>query len=557
MAHPLFEKHQSLLQRAVEAVRRRTYWSAYSENPKTYGENAIEEGRQAFMAYLDAAFYLDQPGVMGRVIAEPSPYGLNLDISFPRCAPDALIAAAKGAMPTWVRAGPDTRAAVCAEILERLNARTMEIAHAVMHTTGQSLMMAFQTGGPHAQDRGLEALAQAWGEMKNVPEAVVWEKPQGAHPPLVVEKRYIVAPRGVALLLACATSPTWNSYPALFASLATGNAVIVKPHPSAILPMAITVALARQTLKDAGFDANLVSLLVDDSGTPMAKDVAVNPDIRLVDCAGRTEYAEWFEDNARQAKVFTHKAGVNCVVVESTDDYKGMLRNLAVTLSLHSGQTAMAPQVILVSSEGITTPEGTHDAHQFGRDLALAIGTLLEDNARAVEVLGAIQGAATVARIDAMREFGNESGQILRDSSKLQHPHWPEARVHTPLLLRAEIADHHAFMEERFGPISFVVETATNSESLAIAERAMREKGGVTFAVYSTNPVMQQLAEDVAMRAGVGLSFNLTGSLFLTQSAAFSDYFGTGANPAATASLVDAAFVTNRFYVLQTRRQAA
>ena len=178
MAHPLFEKHQTLLQRAVEAVRSRTYWSAYSENPKTYGENAIEEGRQAFMAYLDAQFYLDQPGVMGRVIAEPSPYGLNLDISFPRCAPDALIAAAKGAMPTWVRAGPDTRAAVCAEILERLNGRTMEIAHAVMHTTGQSLMMAFQTGGPHAQDRGLEALAQAWGEMKNVPEAVVGEKAQ-------------------------------------------------------------------------------------------------------------------------------------------------------------------------------------------------------------------------------------------------------------------------------------------------------------------------------------------------------------------------------------------
>jgi len=556
MAHPLFEKHQTLLQRALEAVRGRSYWSAYSENPKTYGENAIEEGRKAFSAYLDAQFYLDQPGVMGRVIAEPSPYGLKLDISFPQCSPDALIAAAKGAMATWVRAGADTRAAVCAEIIERLNGRTMEIAHAVMHTTGQSLMMAFQSGGPHAQDRGLEAVAQAWGEMKNVPEAVVWEKPQGANPPLVVEKRYTVAPRGLALLLACATSPTWSAYPALFASLATGNAVIVKPHPSAILPLAITVALARQTLKEAGFDANLVSLLVDDSGTPVAKDLAVHPDIRLVDCAGRSEYAEWFEENARQARVFTHKSGVNCVVVESTDDYKGMLRNLAVTLSLHSGQTSMAPQVILVSSEGIKTPTGTYLPDQFGRDLSLAISALLEDNARAVEVLGAIQSPATVARIDAMREFGTESGQILRDSSTLQHPHWPNARVHSPLLLRAEISDRQVYMEERFGPISFVVETATTSESFAVAERIMREKGAVTFAVYSTNPVMQQLAEDVAMRAGVALSFNLTGGLFLTQSAAFSDYFGTGANPAASAALIDAAFVTNRFYVVQSRRLA-
>jgi hypothetical protein len=58
------------------------------------------------------------------------------------------------------------------------------------------------------------------------------------------------------------------------------------------------------------------------------------------------------------------------------------------------------------------------------------------------------------------------------------------------------------------------------------------------------------------MRAGVALSFNLTGGLFLTQSAAFSDYFGTGGNPAASAALVDVAFVTNRFFVVQTRRHA-
>ena len=49
-------------------------------------------------------------------------------------------------------------------------------------------------------------------------------------------------PRGVALVIGCNTFPTWNSYPGLFASLATGNAVVVKPHPRAVLPLAITVA---------------------------------------------------------------------------------------------------------------------------------------------------------------------------------------------------------------------------------------------------------------------------------------------------------------------------
>jgi phenylacetic acid degradation protein paaN len=556
MAHPLFEKHQDTLQQALAASRGRGHWSAYSENPKTYGENAVDEGRQAFSAYFDAQFYLDQPGVMGRVNAEASPYGLTLDISYPQCSPDALIAAAKNATTSWIRAGADVRAGVCAEILERLNAHTMEIAHAVMHTTGQSFMMAFQSGGPHAQDRGLEAVAMAWGEMKNVPESARWEKPQGAQPPLVIDKHYTIVPRGVALLIACATSPTWHAYPALFASLVTGNPVIVKPHPSAILPLAITVAMARHTLKEAGFDPNLVCLLTDDPSALIAKDVAVRPEIRVIDYTGGSEFGEWLQDNARQAVVFAEKACVNCVVIESTDDYKGMLRNLAVTLSLYSGQTSMAPQTILVSSEGVSTPTGRVEADQVGRDLSLAISTLLADNARAVEVLGAIQSPATLARIDAMREFGEESGQILRDSAAMEHPHWPEARIRTPMLLRVEVSDRRVYMEECFGPISFIVETATASESISVAERILREKGGVTLAVYSTNPVIQQLAEDAALRAGVSLSFNLTGSLFLTQSAAFSDFHGTGANPAASACLVDAAFVASRFSIVQTRRHA-
>ena len=49
--------------------------------------------------------------------------------------------------------GPDARAERRLEILARINARSHEIAHAVMHTSGQAFAMAFQAGGPHAQDR--------------------------------------------------------------------------------------------------------------------------------------------------------------------------------------------------------------------------------------------------------------------------------------------------------------------------------------------------------------------------------------------------------------------
>lgn len=550
MSHPMFEKHKENLNQAVAAIESRGYWSPYPESPRAYGDNAIEAGKAAFEVYRNAQFYLDQPGVIARAGAEVSPYGLPLNISYPRCNPDALIAAAKSAMSNWVKAGPDIRAGVCLEILARLNAGSMEMAHAVMHTTGQPLMMAFQAAGPHAQDRGLEAVAYAWREMKHVPATALWEKPQGKNPPLRMEKRFTIMPRGVALNIACSTFPTWNGYPGLFASLVTGNPVIVKAHPTVILPLAIAVAVARQVLKEAGFDANLVSLLVDDPSAPIAKEVALKPDIRLIDYTGGPEFGNWLEENARQATVYTEKAGVNCIVVDSIDDYKAMLRNLAFTLSLYSGQMCTTPQTIFVSEDGVRTPEGVVSADQFGKDLAFAISKFLEDPARAVEVLGAIQSPLTAARIDGARELG----VVLRESSPIEHPQWPNARVRTPLLLKVPVSDERAYMEERFGPIAFVVEAPTTSVSLATAERVIREQGAITFSLYSTNPVVQQLAEDVSLRAGVALSINLTGGVFVNQSSGFSDFHATGANPAANACLTDSAFVAGRFFVVQSRR---
>jgi phenylacetic acid degradation protein paaN len=248
--------------------------------------------------------------------------------------------------------------------------------------------------------------------------------------------------------------------------------------------------------------------------------------------------------------VYTEKAGVNCIVVDSIDDYQAMLKNLAFTLSLYSGQMCTTPQTIFVSREGVKTPQGVVSAEQFGRDLANAISTLLTDPARAVEILGAIQSPATLARLEAAHDLG----EVLRASRSIVNPQWPKARVRTPLILKVDAIDRRAYTEERFGPISFVVETATTPESLATAERVIREQGAITFSLYSTNPLIIQHAEEAALRAGVALSINLTSGVFVNQSAAYSDFHATGANPAANACLTDSAFVASRFFVVQSRR---
>lgn len=550
MPHPLFEKHKALLAQALVAIEKRGRWNPYAESIRAYGENALEEGRLAFEAYRDAQFYLDQPGVIERGGNEQSPFGLSLNISYPKCHPDALIGAAKTALPAWIKAGPDTRAGVCIEMLARLNSHSMEMAHAVMHTTGQGLMMAFQTAGSHAQERGLEAIACAYREMKQVPETALWEKPQGDRPPIRLEKTFTIMPRGIGLVIGCSTFPTWNGYPGIFASLVTGNPVIVKPHPSAILPLALSVAVARQTLKEAGFDANLISLLVDDPEIPVAKEVATRPEIRVIDFTGNPVFGAWLEAHARQATVFTEKAGVNCVVVDSTDDYPGLLKNLAYSLSLYSGQMCTTPQAIFVSRDGVKTATESVSISQFEVDLSRALNLAHGDATGVLEVLGAIQSPATMARIEASRDLG----EVLLESTALQHPQFPEARVQTPLLLKVDVTDTAAYAEERFGPISFVVETATTLESLSMAERVMRENGALTFLVHSTAPPIQQMAEDIALRVGVALSFNLTDDIHINQISGFSDYHGTGANPAANSCMIDSAFVASRFFITQSER---
>jgi hypothetical protein len=106
-------------------------------------------------------------------------------------------------------------------------------------------------------------------------------------------------------------------------------------------------------------------------------------------------------------------------------------------------------------------------------------------------------------------------------------------------------------------PISFLIATGSTDESLTLFRDTVRKHGGMTASVYSTDEKMIEAAEQAALDAGVALSVNLTGGVFVNQSAAFSDFHGTGANPAANATFTDGAFVAGRFRVVQSRRHAA
>ncbi|WJK41012.1 phenylacetic acid degradation protein PaaN [Solwaraspora sp. WMMA2056] len=551
--HPLYVTHADTLARALTAITERDYWSAYPESPspRIYGEHAADEGATAFRGYLGQDFPLDQASATGGPVAtERSPFGVELGVRYPRPDVDQLIAAARAALPDWRDAGPRTRAGVCLEILARLHAHSFELANAVQFTTGQAFVMAFQAGATHAFDRALEAVAYAYAEMTRHPDTADWSKPAGRGEPLRMTKTYHVVPRGVALVIGCRTFPTWNSYPGLFASLVTGNPVVVKPHPGAVLPLAITVRYARQVLAEAGFDPDLVQLAAEAPDERLATVLATHPQVRIVDFTGSTEYGDWLEANARQASVYTEKAGVNTVVVDSTADFAGMCRNLAFSLSLYSGQMCTTPQNILVPADGIDTDQGHKSLDEVAAGIATAIGKLTGDPGRAVEIIGAIGDDGVLQRLADAAKLG----EPVLESRELAHPAHPDAVVRTPLLVKLDAAAEETYGREWFGPVAFVVATASTAQSIEIFRRTVGTRGGLTAGVHSTDERVLDEVEAAAVDVGVHLSTNLTGGVFVNQSAAFSDFHATGANAAGNAALTDGAYVAGRFRIVQSRR---
>ena len=558
--HPLLETHRDTLEEAAQALRERSYYSRYPESPspRVYGENAPQDGQAAHEESLNTDYpgLEGQPGTGESVGDEKSPYGPTLGIRYPQLDVDAAMDAALAAMPAWRDAGAEVRAAVCVEIVDRINQRSHEMAHAVMHTSGQPFVMSFQAGGPHAQDRALEAVVAALEEQRRIPSSVTWEKPAKGEP-IRMQKDYRVVPRGVALVICSNTFPTWNAYPGIFASLATGNPVLVKPHPRAILPLALTVRIARETLDEAGFDQALVQLAPEGDGGTLAKDLALHPAVKIIDYTGGPGFGTWLETEAgAQGKlVYTEKAGLNTVVVDSTDNLKGMLGNLAFSFSLYSGQMCTAPQNVYVPADGVDTDEGHLSAQEFTAKLGEAISRFTADDARAVEILGATVNDEVRGRANDVPALAQSlGGAVALDSRPVIHPSYPDAVIRTPALISVGADNLKAYTQECFGPVAFVITTEGTADSLQRFAGTVREHGGMTAAVYSTDEAVLDQARDAAADAGVALSENLTGQIFVNQTAAFSDLHGTGANPAANAAYADSAFVANRFRVITSRR---
>ena len=553
MTANLFAKHRETLDKALDACSKRYSWTAYPESPssKIHGEEKPRAGKARFEALLGTDYPLAQPGEIGRTGAEVSPYsGEALGISYPRMDVRQLYEAVAAGMPAWRAAGPDTRVGICLEILERCAGQLFENAHATMHTSGQSYIMAFAGSGANALDRGLEALAYAHKAMADVPATASWERQFGKGGAARLTKQYHIVPRGIGVVICCATFPLWNGYPALCASLATGNPVVFKPHPSAILPVAMVTSVCREVLAEAGFDPNLVSMVADTREEPATMALLEHPATAIVDFTGSPLFGQWLEQNCRDKLVYTETAGCNSVVIESTDDLQGMAAAIAHSLCQASAQMCTSVQNIHIPAGGILAAGQRVSFDEVAAAIVAAVDRHLENP----QVLcGTLVDENILRTIARYRTLAQQHGRLLRDSGPLDYPDFPRARTASPLILEVTESARDIYRDEIFGPVSFVIKGDSIEHCLRDATGNARERGAITSHVYSVDETFLDRAVNAYHDAGASVACNLVG-MPINFAAAYSDYHVTGLNPAGNACLTDLAFASNRFRIVQSKR---
>jgi phenylacetic acid degradation protein paaN len=542
----LFEKHQAVINKAIEALHSRTFYAAFPEHPTpaVYGETADADGQTKFKAVLGKNFEeLKQASPGGWAGQEESPYLQEpLKISYPTFSPATLIDRSQKAFHQWRKISAKDRAGLLMESLEKVKGRFFEIAYATMHTTGQGYMMAFQASGPHAADRALEAIAAGFEELNRLPEKAVWDKPMGKFN-IQLNKEWRAVPKGISLVIGCSTFPTWNSVTGIYGSLMTGNSVIVKPHPGAILPIAIIVAEIQNVLAANNLDPNICQLAVDTFDKMITKELAEHPDVKLIDYTGNSVFGSYLETLPGKT-VFTEKTGVNSVILDSADDADKAAANLAFSLNLYSGQMCTAPQNFYIPESGIKTPAGQVTFDQFAEKLVAQINGLVDNPKAGPFVLGAVQNKKTNERV---LEAEKLPGKVWLKSRSFENPMFKNARVATPVVVEVDASKKEIFSKELFGPIALLIKTKNTDESIALAQEMAIKHGAISCGAYTTDThVREKIADEMAM-AATPVSFNLTGGIYMNQNAAFSDFHVTGGNPAGNASFTNPDYVTKRF----------
>ncbi len=542
----LFDIHREVLFKAIDSVKSGIFFNHYPEVhfEEIYKEQEVSAGYQKFKDYLNRKFEsLRQAQPVNWVGDEESPYLQQpLNIKYPTFEIETIINRAYGEFHKWRKVKIEERAGLLLESLSRIEKKFHEIAFAQMHTTGMSYEFSYQMSGPHAAQRALNAVAMGYDSLQRFPESDPDSLMMDEFG-IKLNKRWKAVPTGISLIIGSPNFPARDTIPGIYASLITGNPVIIKPHSSSILPVAIAVSEIQKVFSENGYDPNICQIAIETQNEDFSMALAKMDEIRLIDYRGNGGMIEFLE-KLKNKTIFLEKNTVNSVIIDSVEDLEFTIQNLILSLTLYSGQMNNTPQNFFIPEEGIETPEGRITFRQFLQSFHDELDRLVNKDPAGPVILGAIQDPRTILEI---RNLENKAQKIYFSDAPYRHPDYPNARTLCPLLMEVDPSQFDVYQKHYFGPVGFLIRTKNTQQSIHLASETSRKTGSIYCSAFTIHPELKEQITDALTVTNTPVTFNMVGNIYIEKGSSYEHFHLTGGNTASIASSSNLEYVLRRF----------
>jgi phenylacetic acid degradation protein paaN len=538
----LYKKYRSIIESTIDAIRQGIFFNHYPELPhdQIYAEKHISVGYEHFKENINKKFQAFRQAMPIKWAGnEESPFlQQSLNILYPIFPAEVLIDRAKAELHKWRKIAPEDRAGLLIESIKRIEDRFYEIAFATMHTTGMPYSMAYHMSGPHAAQRALNAVAIGISELNRFPENEL-EEITGKEYGIQLDKKWIAVPKGISLIVGCSNFPIRDTMPGIYASLITGNSVIVKPHMKSILPVGIVISEIQKVFSENGVDPNICQIGIDEDDKEFTRFLAEHPEVSLIDFKGSPDFTDYLE-SIPDKTVFS----INTIILDSASDLETVIRNLVISLSLFSGQMNNTPQNIFIPSDGIKLTSGYINYEDFIDRLREELSKLVYDQVTGPHILGSVQNPEIILRLEKLEK---SEGKVIFGHVHYTNPEYQNARTASPLLMELSPEQRHLYLKDQFGPVGFIIKTKNSTHSIELAAETARKHGSLYCSAFTTDPEFKELIIDHMTTTHTPVTFDMIGDIYLENSAEYTDYRLTGGNTASRASASNLEFVLQRF----------
>ncbi|MHB1090071.1 MAG: proline dehydrogenase family protein, partial [Ilumatobacteraceae bacterium] len=373
---------------------------------------------------------------------------LDDDVVFDTALIDRVVASARHAGATWAATLPAQRRAVLHRVAEVIAAQRGVTIATMVHDAGKTVL--------ESDPEISEALdfARYYAESSRI-----------LHTFTDVSFR----PHGVVLV-----TPPWNfpyAIPAggVFAALAAGSAVILKPAPET----ASTARLLAEQCWAGGVPRDLLQFVpcADDD---IGRYLVTHPDIDAVILTGGYETAQLFHTWRPDLELHAETSGKNAIVITAAADVDAAVRDLVRSGFGHSGQKCSAASLAIVEAS-------VYDDPAFLRQLGDATASL-------------VVGPAWDPRTDVVPLIRQPSGTTLRALTTLDAGEsWlvePCVSPDNPHLwspgVRLGVRRGSWFQQtECFGPVLGVIRVENLDEAIEVQNDTAF---GLTAGIHSLDP---------------------------------------------------------------------